>query len=912
MKISLLHPSRNRAATADATVAEWLGKSSGRHPIEYIISIDRSDGQIAAYRQLAGRHGVRLIIHPNRNSVQACNHAARVSTGDLLVMVSDDFGCPEDWDDALVRAIGERRDVAVFVNDGFGARTMTLPIIDRAFYHRFGYLLFPGYIHLYCDDDLEEVSRRRGKLIDARHLVFPHRHYMNGAAPYDPTYHHAGRSWGRDALLFQQRRVRDFDLRPPTLGDFAKCGWLRVRYDLSRPQAIVRSVVRRVKAGLPPRATIRAILPAWARRWREYSSLLPAFRRKLRFRRYERIPEATGQPLNAAPADREACARKLAVVVPFRESQHPATLSQGEGRAAQLTQFVDYMTQFLAGTDHHIFVIEQSEDGLPFNKGYLMNVGFHLAGRDFDYFAFHDVDQLPTNPRNTYAYPPTPEHLCVTTDGRTQYRSMVGGVLLINRDDFVACNGWSNRYLGWGQEDDDMANRLRHTVGVRRVPEDIGTYRSIRHPREQGLDETYQFQKNRAYLRQCEQALNRHDGYRDATFTVQAKVRMAANCTRWTVAVPGPSRLLGFHCYVKSALGKGDVSLHEHVVVRSPIVSLRDSVLDRTQVKLRTGGGAMPSQPIPEEQEFAIFAKGALRVGDLGGLDPTRLPGYQQRLLSRAEAGPSLRFDCEEPVTTFVVERREYVNLYHTLIELFNAYVAIQLLAREEPFHLLLLDGHCQGSLDTLWSDILKPARVLRLHEYPGDAIQFKRLVLVPGGYDSPLYNTGRLAPTRFNDFLSDFIEVVLRAYRAEAPKESARVLTFIDRRDYRPHPRSDGLTCRKVDDLDSTVSLLQRLYPQHRVDVHGFEHLSFGEQLRIVRQSEVLCGVHGAALAHVLFMRPHSELVEFRPREYRRNDIFENLAGVRGVRYRRYFARTKQVLPGGKLVVAPTAKPVG
>jgi hypothetical protein len=182
-------------------------------------------------------------------------------------------------------------------------------------------------------------------------------------------------------------------------------------------------------------------------------------------------------------------------------------------------------------------------------------------------------------------------------------------------------------------------------------------------------------------------------------------------------------------------------------------------------------------------------------------------------------------------------------------------------------------------------------------------------LVLVPGGYASPLYGTGRVEPSRFGDFLSDFVETVLGAYGIKDRPMPDRVLTFVDRRDYKPHPRSDGIVCRKVDDLGMTIDVLRRLYPHHRIDVRGFENLPFGQQLQIARESAVLCGVHGAALAHVLFMRPQSELVEFRPREYRRNEIFENLARLRGVRYQCYLAKTKQVLPTGKLVVEPTTR---
>jgi hypothetical protein len=138
--------------------------------------------------------------------------------------------------------------VAVFVDDGLGAKTMTLPIVDRAFYQRFGYLLFPEYCHLFCDNDLEEVSRRRGKLIDAKHLEFPHRHSNVEARPWDETYRKANGPWARDAHVFAKRQVRDFDLRPGTLRDHVICGWLDVRYYLRRPLTLAKTARRRLRA----------------------------------------------------------------------------------------------------------------------------------------------------------------------------------------------------------------------------------------------------------------------------------------------------------------------------------------------------------------------------------------------------------------------------------------------------------------------------------------------------------------------------------------------------------------------------------------------------------------------------------------------------------------------------------------
>jgi hypothetical protein len=196
---------------------------------------------------------------------------------------------------------------------------------------------------------------------------------------------------------------------------------------------------------------------------------------------------------------------RLAVIVPFRDGCTKD--SQGGGRQKNLEEFVPYMTEFLGQQhlDFEIFVVEQVQKG-AFNKGFLFNTGFLLAERDFDYVALHDVDQVPEVAENSYAYPEgnVPWHLCVATSRKKYqqaYAGMVGGVLLMKREHYQAINGFSNTYWSWGQEDDDMFNRIRGILGgIKRPTAAVGRYRSLDHPRVQGLTETSRFRKQRGEL----------------------------------------------------------------------------------------------------------------------------------------------------------------------------------------------------------------------------------------------------------------------------------------------------------------------------------------------------------------------------------------------------------------------------
>lgn len=185
--------------------------------MEWLLSLDADDPSLSGYRRIADDRSLTLLVGPNRSSVDAVNAVARESSGELLVVVSDDFGCPADWDEALCRAIGSDLDRAVLVADGVEDRVMTLPVLGRPFYQALGHVYHPDYLSMYADDELTEVARRRGKLVDARHLLFEHRHYTLFGFDPDDTYRrqNSRRAFRHGWRVFQRHRAERFQGRRP-------------------------------------------------------------------------------------------------------------------------------------------------------------------------------------------------------------------------------------------------------------------------------------------------------------------------------------------------------------------------------------------------------------------------------------------------------------------------------------------------------------------------------------------------------------------------------------------------------------------------------------------------------------------------------------------------------------------------
>uniref|UniRef100_A0A2I3ME83 Beta-1,4-galactosyltransferase n=2 Tax=Papio anubis TaxID=9555 RepID=A0A2I3ME83_PAPAN len=143
---------------------------------------------------------------------------------------------------------------------------------------------------------------------------------------------------------------------------------------------------------------------------------------------------------------------RLAVLVPFRE------------RFEELLVFVPHMHRFLSRKkiQHHIYVLNQV-DHFRFNRAALINVGFLESSNSTDYIAMHDVDLLPLNEELDYGFPEAgPFHVASPElHPLYHYKTYVGGILLLSKQHYQLCNGMSNRFWGWGREDDEFYRRIK-------------------------------------------------------------------------------------------------------------------------------------------------------------------------------------------------------------------------------------------------------------------------------------------------------------------------------------------------------------------------------------------------------------------------------------------------------------------
>ncbi|XP_071534141.1 uncharacterized protein [Panulirus ornatus] len=187
------------------------------------------------------------------------------------------------------------------------------------------------------------------------------------------------------------------------------------------------------------------------------------------------------------PADCRA-RHRVAIIIPYRD------------RIQHLAVFLYHIHPILQRQqiDYAIYAVEQAGSG-KFNRAMLLNVGALEALKQYQYdcFIFHDVDLLPEDDRNLYTCPEQPRHMSIAIDSmsyRLPYNDIFGGVSAMTVDQFRTVNGFSNKFWGWGGEDDDMSNRIKyHGFFISRYPANIGRYTMLSHTKDEPNPRRYQY-----------------------------------------------------------------------------------------------------------------------------------------------------------------------------------------------------------------------------------------------------------------------------------------------------------------------------------------------------------------------------------------------------------------------------------
>ena len=243
---------------------------------------------------------------------------------------------------------------------------------------------------------------------------------------------------------------------------------------------------------------------------------------------------------------------------------------------------------------------------------------------------------------------------------------------------------------------------------------------------------------------------------------------------------------------------------------------------------------------------------------------------------------------------SILVKREEKItNLWHSLMEISALYMTLDVLRITQDqatgmafltaedlqdTQVVILDDHPDGPFYDMWT-LFASKPIVRINELPTNEILDANTLIIPlPGASNPLWQGDwKVHSCDHSELLRAFSERVLKFYSIDQePKnlDSPLILTFVDRKEK-----------RRLINKDLYVEKLRSKFPAVKIQMVNFATLSFVEQIRIARRTDILVGVHGAGLTHALFQRPGSAVVEIIPHSLAHKG-FRNLAKLLGHGY--------------------------
>lgn len=247
----------------------------------------------------------------------------------------------------------------------------------------------------------------------------------------------------------------------------------------------------------------------------------------------------------------------------------------------------------------------------------------------------------------------------------------------------------------------------------------------------------------------------------------------------------------------------------------------------------------------------------------------------------------------EEPTRNFtiLVKREGSHNPWHSLMEIWSMTMTLDVLrmAKEPSINALfysmsdvdntqvmILDNYDEGPYFDLWSLFAKRPTVRARNMTTALTTSENIIVPLPGASNPVWQGDWDIHNCDRSPLLTTFAQRILSFYNlATIPASHPDiVLTFIDRR-----------STRRLLDQDSHLAALRAHIPHLKVQSIDFATLSFAEQIKAVRGTDILVGVHGAGLTHAMFLPESAVVVEILP-EGLEHKGFRNFAALLGHAY--------------------------
>jgi hypothetical protein len=187
-----------------------------------VVTADLDDGTmynpqtLSSIRPYIENYGLEIEFGKSKNKIHAVNRdMEKYKDWDILVVMSDDMKCNQSSYDFQIRQAFAQffpdMDGIMHFNDGFQQdKLITLPVIGRKYYNRFGYVYHPSYKSLWCDNEQMEVARALEKIVYQEQVLFRHEHFSNVGGYMDEQLKYTESFNNQDHQNYLARKAKNF------------------------------------------------------------------------------------------------------------------------------------------------------------------------------------------------------------------------------------------------------------------------------------------------------------------------------------------------------------------------------------------------------------------------------------------------------------------------------------------------------------------------------------------------------------------------------------------------------------------------------------------------------------------------------------------------------------------------------
>ena len=239
---------------------------------------------------------------------------------------------------------------------------------------------------------------------------------------------------------------------------------------------------------------------------------------------------------------------------------------------------------------------------------------------------------------------------------------------------------------------------------------------------------------------------------------------------------------------------------------------------------------------------------------------------------------------------TIALSRFEHLNVYWTIMDIYDTFLTMKLFNEiPEGTVILLLDSHPISIIDGYWSGLF--SSVIRLADISTGSVLYKHLVWNIPRTKSPMLQKNESLPyqSQFRHFVLTSFNVNPN-YRPMCNVQQCYNILLIWRHDYIPYNGSTPRRIkRKFSNEEEMLSTARRILPHSHIQGVQLDQHSLYTQLSLLSTTDIIIGMHGAALSYALLLPQRAVLVEIFPLTQSENWHMEYIARWSHVHYIRY-----------------------